>query len=140
MSNKDTDRLGCDREGGAVYLPGRETEPGFSPAWTALLVIDPVDDFLSEGGAGWDLVKQTVQLHDVVGNLNRAIEGARERGVPVVFGPMAHTEEDYAERALHRRSGINRLLYERRMFLAGSWGADSHPDVGPRGDEVVLPH
>ncbi len=111
------------------------------PMRTALLVIDPVNDFLSEGGAGWDLTKNTVRKHDVVGRLKRAIEGARERGVPVLFGPMAFTEEDYAERALQRRSGINRLMFEKQMFLAGSWGADFHPDLRPRADEpVLLPH
>ena len=108
---------------------------------TVLLVIDPVNDFLSEGGAGWELAKWTVKKHDVVGNLKRAIEGARERGVGVLFAPMAYTEEDYADRRLQRRSGINRLMFERRMFLAGSWGADFHPDLRPLEDEVVLlPH
>ncbi len=128
-------------KGGGSYLPRGEVEVSFPPERTALLVIDPVNDFLSEGGAGWELTKNTVTLHDVVGNLKRAIEGARERGVPVLFGPMAYTEEDYADKELHRRSGINRLMFERNMFLAGSWGADFHPDLRPREDEIVLlPH
>jgi hypothetical protein len=54
---------------------------------------------------------------------------------------MAYTEEDYAGGQLHRRSGIHRVMFERRMFLAGSWGADFHPDLQPReGDVVLLPH
>ncbi|MBA3716561.1 MAG: cysteine hydrolase, partial [Pyrinomonadaceae bacterium] len=58
-----------------------------------------------------------------------------------LFGPMAYTEEDYAGEQLHRRSGINRLMFEKKMFLAGSWGADFHPDLQPReGDTVLLPH
>jgi nicotinamidase-related amidase len=77
----------------------------------------------------------------VVGHLRLAIEGARQRGIPVLFGPMAYTEEDYADEQLQRRSGINRLMFERKMFLAGSWGADFHPDLRPReGDTVLLPH
>ncbi len=108
---------------------------------TAVLIIDPVNDFLSEGGAAWDLAKSTVEKNDVVTNLRRLIEGARARGVPVLFGPMAFTEEDYASEDLHRRSGIGRIMFERRMFLAGSWGADFHPDLRPIGDEIVLqPH
>lgn len=108
---------------------------------TALLLIDPVNDFLSEGGAAWDLTKATVEMHDVIGNLRRAIEGTRALGVPVLFGPMAYTEEDYAEQALHRRTGINRIMFERKMFLAGSWGADFHPDLQPQdGDIILLPH
>lgn len=37
-----------------------------------------------------------------------AIDDARERGIPVLFKPMACTEEDYANEALHHRPGINR--------------------------------
>ena len=137
----NTDARGRGGAGGAAYLPRGDARLRFSPERTALLVIDPVNDFLSEGGAGWDLVKNTVRKHDVVGHLKAAIEGARGRGIPVLFGPMAFVAEDYAERALQRRSGINRLMFEREMFLAGSWGADFHPDLRPRDDEtVLLPH
>ena len=129
------------REPEASYRPRQEGANGFPRERTVLLVIDPVNDFLSEGGAAWDLTKWTVKKHDVVGHLKRAIDGARERRVPVLFAPMAYTEEDYADRELQRRSGINRLMFERKMFLAGSWGADFHPDLQPRDDEaVLLPH
>ena len=59
-----------------------------------------------------------MKKHDVVANLKRAIEGARERGIPVLFAPMAYTEEDYADGRLQRRSGLNRMMFERKMFLA----------------------
>lgn len=113
----------------------------YDPDHTVLLVVDPVNDFLSEGGAGWDMTKGTVKKNDVVANLKRLITGARERGVPVVFGPMAYTEEDYADQELQRRSAINRVMFEHKMFQAGSWGADFHPELQPAEDEVVLlPH
>ncbi len=124
-----------------TYLARDTNTIAFPPGRTALLVIDPVNDFLSEGGAAWEMTKATVQMHDVVGHLKQAIAGARERGIPVLMGPMAYTEEDYAEHALHRRSGINRLMYETKMFLAGSWGADFHPELQPApGDVVLQPH
>lgn len=125
----------------ASYRPKAESAIGFPRDRTALLLIDPVNDFLSEGGAAWEMTKTTVKLHDVVGNLKRALEGARAHGIPVLFGPMAYTEEDYRDMALHRRSGINRLMFETKMFLAGSWGADFHPELQPHDEEVVLlPH
>ncbi len=55
-----TEGLGRDGEGGATYLPKGETSVTFPPDRTALLVIDPVNDFLSEGGAGCELTKTTV--------------------------------------------------------------------------------
>ncbi|MCA1604131.1 MAG: cysteine hydrolase family protein, partial [Acidobacteria bacterium] len=132
MSNKSTNRFHRESDGVATYLPKEEAGISFPPDRTALLVIDPVNDFLSEGGAGWELVKNTVEMNDVISHLKRAIEGARGRGIPVLFGPMAYTEEDYADEQLQRRSGINRLMFETKMFLAGSWGADFHPDLQPR--------
>ena len=126
---------------GATYRLKGETGTTFPPERTALLVIDPVNDFLSEGGAAWELTRNTVRLHNVVENLQRAIHGARARAVPVLFAPMAYTLEDYAEHELHRRNGIHRIQFERKMFLAGSWGADFHPDLQPHeSDIVLLPH
>lgn len=141
MTQTKRDSPAPDRTHASTYLAKEERGLSFPQDRTALLVIDPVNDFLSEGGAAWDLTKNTVQMHDVVGNLKRAIEGARERGIPVLFGPMAYTEEDYANEALHRRTGINRIMFERKMFLAGSWGADFHPALRPLDTEIVLlPH
>ena len=104
----------------ATYLPKEEAGTSFPTERAALLVIDPVNDFLSEGGAGWELTKNTVKMNDVISHLKRAIEGARKRGIRVLFGAMAYTEEDYADEQLQRRSGVNRLMFERKMFLAGS--------------------
>ncbi|MFN2454524.1 MAG: cysteine hydrolase family protein [Pyrinomonadaceae bacterium] len=141
MSTRNTDKLGREGEGVATYLPKEEVGISFPLERTALLVIDPVNDFLSEGGADWEMTKTTVEMNDVVGHLKVAIEGARGRGIPVLFGPMAFTEEDYADEQLQRRSGINRYMFEKKMFLAGSWGADFHPDLQPREtDTVLLPH
>jgi ureidoacrylate peracid hydrolase len=126
---------------GASYLPKSEAGAGFPPDQTALLIIDPVNDFLSEGGAAWDLTKSMVMMNDVIGNLKRAIEGARTHGIPVLFAPMAYTAEDYTKAALHHRSGINRIIFERKMFLAGSWGADFHSELQPQDEDIVLlPH
>jgi len=113
----------------------------FDPRHTALLVIDPVNDFRSEGGAAWEMTKSTVKKNDVVAQLQRLVTATRDAGVPVLFGPMAYTEEDYADARLQRRSGINRLMFEAKMFLAGSWGADFHPDLQPTDADVILqPH
>ncbi len=132
---------GDDSRCGGTYRLKGQRGSSFVPERSALLVIDPVNDFLSEGGADWDMTRSTVEKHDVVGHLKQAIEGARQRGIPVLFAPMAYTAEDYQDEELQRRSGINRMMFEKKMFLAGSWGADFHPDLRPNDDEIVLlPH
>ncbi len=129
-----------ERQHRGTYLPKHEP-PGYPRAKTAILIIDPVNDFLSEGGAAWEMTKGTVEHNDVVKHLRQLIDGAHERRIPVLFGPMAYTEEDYAEHQLQKRSGINRIMYEKKMFLAGSWGADFHPDLQPSAGDIILePH
>lgn len=129
-----------ERQHRGTYLPKHEP-PGYPRAKTAILIIDPVNDFLSEGGAAREMTKGTVEHNDVVKHLRQLIDGAHERGIPVLFGPMAYTEEDYAEHQLQKRSGINRIMYEKKMFLAGSWGADFHPDLQPSDQDIILePH
>lgn len=136
MSTTGADHGAAPRSAGQESVPG-----GFDPRRTALLVIDPVNDFLSEDGAAWEMTKSTVKKNDVVAQLQRVLAGARAAGMPVLFGPMAYTEEDYADAGLQRRSGINRLMFENKMFLAGSWGADFHPDLQPEASDVILePH
>jgi ureidoacrylate peracid hydrolase len=124
-----------------TFLAKEENVISFPLDKTALLVIDPVNDFLSEGGAAYELTKKSLKLHNVIDKLKKTIDGARAAGIPVLFGPMAYTEDDYADQQLQKRSGINRMMFERKMFLAGSWGADFHPDLQPQsGDIVLLPH
>ena len=113
----------------------------FEPERTALVVIDPVNDFLHEEGAAWEMTKSTVKKNDVVAQLARLTSATRAAGVPVIFGPMAYTAEDYADQGLQRRTGINRLMFENKMFLAGSFGADFHADIQPEpGDIILEPH
>ncbi len=129
-----------ERQHRGTYLPKHEP-PGYPRSKTAILIIDPVNDFLSDGGAAWEMTKGTVEHNDVVKHLRQLIDGAHERGIPVLFGPMAYTEEDYAQHQLQKRSGINRIMYDKKMFLAGSWGADFHPDLQPAAEDIILePH
>jgi len=125
----------------ATYLPKNENGASYPQDRTVLLVIDPVNDFLSEGGAAWELTKKTLKMNNVIEILQRVTAGARAKGIPVFFDQMPYTEEDYANEHLHKRSGINRVMYEMKMFQAGSWGADFHPDLKPQeGDIILQPH
>ena len=79
MSVENTEAPSPQAERSATYLAKDESTMSFPPTRTALLIIDPVNDFLSEGGADWEMTKSTVQMNDVIGHLKLAIEGARAR-------------------------------------------------------------
>jgi hypothetical protein len=47
---------------------------------TALLVIDPYNDFMSEGGKVWDRLKAVAEANGCVPDLAQALDSARKAG------------------------------------------------------------
>ena len=106
---------------------------------TAVLIIDPQNDFLSEGGAVWDLVGSEVQKTNVVARLQKIIKTARNLKIPVVYSPHFYTEHEYKD--WKHLNFVDRVMFERRMFHKGNWGAEFHPKLKPDKDTIVLsPH
>jgi nicotinamidase-related amidase len=60
------------------------------PRSTALLIIEPQNDFLSEGGVVWDLLGKGGQ-----GNKGRGTSGTTQAGVPVFYSPHYYTENEF---------------------------------------------
>ena len=58
-----------------------------APSVTALLFIDPQNDFLSEGGVMWDVVGEGVKKTKVVDHLVELRNAAAVVGVPVFYSP-----------------------------------------------------
>jgi nicotinamidase-related amidase len=111
----------------------------YEPKATGLVLIDTVNDIFSENGKGYSLFKDEFARIGVLDNLVRLLAGARERKMPIFFCPMSYTEEDFT--TWKHLSGIHQEMYEKRLFEAGSWGADFHPQLGPRPGEITItPH
>jgi nicotinamidase-related amidase len=105
----------------------------------ALLIIDPQNDFLSDRGAVWDLVGKGVKETKVVEHLVKLRVRANEVGVPVVYSPHYYTDEEY--KSWSHLNPIDKLMFERKMFRKGSWGAEFHPQLQPDENTIVLsPH
>ena len=62
----------------------------FDKEITALLVIDPYNDFISEGGKLWDRLKGVAEGNHCVPHMIQVLDAARKAGIRVFF-------------ALHRR-------------------------------------
>src|SRR4030095_15580662 len=52
---------------------------------TALLVIDPYNDFISEGGKLWDRVKTIAEANNCVPHMLQVLNAAREAGLRVFY-------------------------------------------------------
>lgn len=106
----------------------------------ALLVIDPFNDFLSEGGKVWPFAREVAEAIGLNANLERLIGWCRSRDILVVYVPHRHYEDgDFA--AWKQVTPPQRAIVERRIFEKGSWGADYRRGLEPAaGDLVASPH
>jgi ureidoacrylate peracid hydrolase len=52
---------------------------------TALLVIDPYNDFISEGGKIWDRIKTVAEANDCIPHMLQLLTAARKTGKRVFY-------------------------------------------------------
>jgi nicotinamidase-related amidase len=54
---------------------------------TALVVIDPQNDVLSEDGGSWELVGESIRENDTVANIERLFKAAKDQSFTVFISP-----------------------------------------------------
>ena len=103
---------------------------------TGLLVIDPYNDFISEGGKVWGRLKGVAEANGCVRHMRQTLDAAREAEIRVFY-------------ALHRRyrpgdyetwnyvAPIQRAAWSRKTFEYGTWGGELHPGFEPQPGDVV---
>lgn len=106
------------------------------PRRTAVLLVDPYNDFLSKGGQVWPRVEPIANQVDLLDNLRSVVSAARATGVQVVFVPHHRWEPGDYETWDHLSHG-QRYQKEHHNFARGSWGGEFHPDFQPQPDDVV---
>jgi nicotinamidase-related amidase len=108
-------------------------------ATTALFVTDPQNDFLSKESPAWGLVGSTVTKHKVVEKEKRLKALAMEIGIPVFYSTHMYTPQDFEN--WKSLNGIDKIMFDIKMFAQGTWGHDYHPDLKPDSNTVVMnPH
>ncbi len=111
----------------------------YNPKTTGLVLIDVVNEFLADGGKAYPLVKDALAKFGTIENLKRLVSTAREREIPIFYSGMSYTDEDY--KTWKYQSGVHKIMFQQRMFEAGSWGADWLTDLAPKkGDIICHPH
>ena len=64
---------------------------------TGIVLIEPQNDFLSEGGTMYAFIKEQLKERKVIANLQELLAGAREKGVKIFFVPFHSFEEGFPE-------------------------------------------
>lgn len=116
------------------------SSPRYGAASTALLIVDPYNDFLAEGGKIWPRVEAIAGEVNLIANLKAIDAAARKSGIPIVFVPHRRWEPgDYEDWEFPNPT--QRAIMHRHSFARGEWGGDWYPDLAPRdGDIIVQEH
>jgi ureidoacrylate peracid hydrolase len=108
----------------------------FQKEITALLVIDPYNDFISEGGKIWDRIRAVAEANDCLPNMSKVLNAARKAGLRVFY-------------ALHRRyrpgdyetwkyiAPIQKRGWSSKAFEYGTWGGEIRKGFEPQPGDIV---
>jgi nicotinamidase-related amidase len=114
------------------------TTHSYSADRTALLSVDPYNDFMSEGGKLYSLIKPTADESGMFDNLGRIIPAARASGIKIVIVP--HHRADPHGHDYDGWQNLNMFMAANRnhkVFEVGTWGGEFHPEFGPKPGDVV---
>src|SRR5262249_606192 len=94
---------------------------------TAYLLVDPYNDFLSEGGKVWPRIKLIATQNGLLDNLRTLDHAVRAHGIPVFFVPHRRWEPGDYDSWDHPNPN-QRLVMHGHHFARGEWGGEWHPD------------
>ena len=108
----------------------------FDKEITGLLVIDPYNDFISQGGKIWDRIKDVAAGNHCVPHMLEILNAARDAQLRVFY-------------ALHRRyrpgdyetwkyiAPIQKAAWLRKAFEYGTWGGEIRRGFEPQPGDIV---
>jgi nicotinamidase-related amidase len=113
---------------------------GYPRNGTALLFVDPYNDFLSEGGKLWPMVQGVAREVGLLDNLRAVAAAIRKAGIPIFIVPHRRWETgDY--NGWDHPTPYQLASGEVQSFAKGKWGGEWHPDFAPQpGDTVAREH
>lgn len=103
---------------------------------TGLLLIDPYNDFIAEGGKVWDRLKPVAQANGCVPNMLKVLNASRAAGIRVFYA-MHHRYRPGDYETWKYVLPIQRAAWQRRTFEAGTWGGEIPEAFAPQPGDVV---
>ena len=107
---------------------------------TALLVIDPYNHFISEGGKVWDRIKAVAQANGCVPHMLQVLDAARLAEFRVFYAlhrgyrPGDHETWEFI-------APVQQAAWKRQTFEYGTWGGEIRREFAPQpGDIAALEH
>jgi ureidoacrylate peracid hydrolase len=103
---------------------------------TALLIVDPYNDFISEGGHVWDRLKPIAEANNCVPNMLEVLTASRTAGLRVFYAlHHRYRPGDYEQWTYI--APIQRANLRGRSFEYGTWRGEIRSEFTPLPGEVM---
>src|SRR5262245_19758535 len=103
---------------------------------TALLVIDPYNDFISEGGKIWGRIRAVAEANGCVPHMLQVLNAARNAKLRVFYA-MHHRYRPGDYETWKYIAPIQKAAWRHKSFEYGTWGGEIRPEFEPRLCEIV---
>ena len=103
---------------------------------TGLLVVDPYNDFISEGGKIWPRIKAVAEANGCVPHMLQVLNAARQAKLPVFYA-MHHRYRPGDYEGWEYIAPIQKAAWRSKSFEYGTWGGEFRAEFVPRPGEIV---
>jgi ureidoacrylate peracid hydrolase len=103
---------------------------------TALPVIDPYNDFISEGGKLWDRLKGVAEANNCVANMLQVLNAARKAELRVFYA-LHHRYRPGDYETWKYIAPVQKAAWVHKTFEYGTWGGEIRSEFEPKPGEVV---
>jgi len=109
---------------------------------TAIVLIDPYNDFLHQEGKLNPLIRDSLQRTDTIHNLHKLLGFARSQNIPVFYS-LHQQSHDHCMQGWTMMNASLTGIKMKKVFEEGSWGVEFYDGMAPdvaNGDIVVSKH
>jgi ureidoacrylate peracid hydrolase len=103
---------------------------------TGLVVIDPYNDFISEGGKVWDRLRDVAEANKCVPHMSQALDAARSADIRVFYA-LHHRYRPGDYENWKYIAPIQKAAWSRKTFEYGTWGGQIHREFEPKPGDIV---
>jgi len=112
----------------------------YDPSTTAILLVDPYNDFLARRGQAWLMTKDVALSNGMIGKAQSLVEVARDRQMTVAYAPHYRWRPNGLEgrKYLHPTQFLQEKSH---IFAEGKAGGKFLPELAPvEGDIISSEH
>ena len=103
---------------------------------TALLVIDPYNDFISEGGKIWDRIRTVAEANECIPHMLQVLYAARKAELRVFYA-LHHRYRPGDYETWKYIAPIQKKAWRAKAFEDGTWGGEIRKEFEPQPGDIV---